>query len=129
MTDLHTLTAAELLAQFASRQLAPIDYYDQLLAHIDRWEPQINALYAFDPQQVRQQAQASTERWNKGQPNGALDGVPVTLKELIATEGVPIPLGSAATRLTPALRDAPPAARMREAGAIILSKTTNPDFG
>ncbi len=68
MTDLHTLTAAELLAQFASRQLAPIDYYDQLLAHIDRWEPQINALYAFDPQQVRQQAQASTERWNKGQP-------------------------------------------------------------
>ncbi|MEG2797994.1 MAG: amidase, partial [Pseudomonas sp.] len=70
MTDLHDLTAAQLLERFASRQLSPIDYYDHLLAHIDRWEPKIRALYAFDPEQVRQQAQACTERWNKGQPNG-----------------------------------------------------------
>ena len=85
MTDLHDLTAAQLLAHFASRQLSPIDYYDHLLGHIDRWEPQIRALYAFDPEQVRREAQASTERWNKGQPNGVLDGVPVTIKELVVT--------------------------------------------
>ncbi|NMY71236.1 amidase [Pseudomonas sp. WS 5414] len=129
MTDLHDLSTTQLLAQFASRTLSPLDYYEHLLAHIGRWEPHIRALYAFDPEQVRQQARAATERWNKGTPNGPLDGIPVTIKELIATQGTPIPLGSAATTLKPALQDAPPAARMREAGAIILAKTTVPDFG
>ncbi len=129
MTDLHDLSTTQLLAQFASRTLSPLDYYEHLLAHVGRWEPHIRALYAFDPEQVRLQARAATERWNKGAPNGPLDGIPVTIKELIATQGTPIPLGSAATTLKPALQDAPPAARMREAGAIILAKTTVPDFG
>lgn len=129
MTDLHNLSTTQLLAQFASRTLSPLDYYEHLLAHIGRWEPHIRALYAFDPEQVRLQARAATERWSKGAPNGPLDGIPVTIKELIATQGTPIPLGSAATTLKPALQDAPPAARMREAGAIILAKTTVPDFG
>ena len=51
------------------------------------------------------------------------------IKENIATEGVPMPLGTAATELTPAPHDAPPAARLREAGAVILGKTTMPDYG
>jgi len=129
MTQLHDLPAAQLLALFASRQLSPLDYYDHLLAHIERWEPRIGALYAFNPQRIREQARASTERWNRGVPQGMLDGVPVTIKELIATQGDCIPLGSAATTLVPATEDAPPAARLREAGAIILGKTTVPDFG
>ena len=60
---------------------------------------------------------------------GALDGVPITIKENIATKGVPVPLGTAATELAPAAADAPPAARVREAGAVILAKTTMPDYG
>jgi len=55
--------------------------------------------------------------------------VPTTIKENIATQGVPVPVGTAATVLTPAERDAPPAARLREAGAVILGKTTMPDYG
>lgn len=129
MSDLQDLSAAQLLAMYASRTLSPLEYYDHLLAHIERWEPSIAALYAFDPQRVLEQARASSERWSKGAPNGALDGVPVTLKELIATAGDCIPLGSAATALVAATADAPPAARLREAGAIILGKTTVPDFG
>jgi Asp-tRNA(Asn)/Glu-tRNA(Gln) amidotransferase A subunit family amidase len=58
-----------------------------------------------------------------------LDGVPVTIKENIATQGTPTPLGTAATVLTPATADAPPAARLREAGAVIVCKTTMPDYG
>jgi Asp-tRNA(Asn)/Glu-tRNA(Gln) amidotransferase A subunit family amidase len=58
-----------------------------------------------------------------------LDGVPVTIKENIATRGDPIPLGTLATPATPAPADAPPAARLREAGAVILCKTTMPDYG
>ena len=72
---------------------------------------------------------ASTERWQKGEPIGALDGVPATIKENIATKGVPVPLGAATTKLVPAAADAPPAARLREAGAVIFSKTTMPDYG
>ena len=75
------------------------------------------------------QAEASRARWLKGQPCGPLDGVPTTIKENIATQGVPMPIGTAASVLTPALRDAPPAARLREAGAVILGKTTMPDYG
>jgi aspartyl-tRNA(Asn)/glutamyl-tRNA(Gln) amidotransferase subunit A len=60
---------------------------------------------------------------------GTLDGVPVTIKDNIATKGQPVPLGAASMPLTPAPRDAPPAARLREAGAIIFSKTTMPDYG
>ena len=55
--------------------------------------------------------------------------MPATIKENIATRGVPVPLGTAATDLTPASADAPPAARMREAGAVVLGKTTMPDYG
>ena len=100
-----------------------------MLAHIAVWEPHIKALYAFDPDGARAAAKASTERWQKGEPIGPLDGVPVTIKDNIATKGVPVPLGAATTKLVPAAADAPPAARLREAGAVIFSKTTMPDYG
>ncbi|MBP0649948.1 amidase, partial [Mycobacterium tuberculosis] len=60
---------------------------------------------------------------------GPLAGVPVTVKALIATAGTPIPLGTAATELTPAAADAPTAARLREDGAVLFAKTTCPDYG
>src|SRR6185295_14294375 len=97
---------------------------EEVLAHIAVWEPHVKALYAFDPDGARAAAKASSERWRKGEPAGALDGVPTTIKENIATKGVPVPLGAATTRLVPAPADAPPAARLREAGAVIFSKTT-----
>ena len=100
-----------------------------MLSHIAVWEPHIKALYAFDPDGARATAKASTERWHKGEPMGPLDGVPVTIKENIATKGVPVPLGAASVKLVPAAVDAPPAARLREAGAVIFSKTTMPDYG
>ena len=59
----------------------------------------------------------------------ALDGLPATVKENIATKGVPVPLGTAARELVPAAADAPAAARLREAGAVIVAKTTMPDYG
>ena len=129
VSPLHDLSATDLVAGFRARQFSPIEALDEVLAHIAVWEPHIKALYAFDPEGARASAKASTERWQKGEPMGALDGVPVTIKDNIATKGVPVPLGTATTKLTPAAVDAPPAARLREAGAIILSKTTMPDFG
>jgi aspartyl-tRNA(Asn)/glutamyl-tRNA(Gln) amidotransferase subunit A len=100
-----------------------------VLARIAAWEPHLHALYALDPQAAREAARASEERWARGEPLGPVDGVPVTIKENIATRGVPVPLGTAASELVPAMADAPPAARLREAGAVLLAKTTMPDFG
>ena len=68
-------------------------------------------------------------RWRAGEPRGELDGVPVTIKENVATRGVPMVLGSAAIPPEPAAADAPAAARLREAGAVLVAKTTMPDFG
>jgi len=126
---LHDLSAIDLIAGFRARQFSPAEVLDDLLAHVAVWEPHIKALYAFDPEGARAAARASTERWQKGEPIGALDGVPVTIKDNIATKGVSVPLGAATTKLVPAETDSPPPARLREAGAIIFSKTTMPDFG
>src|SRR5712671_32569 len=129
VTSLQDLSAVDLLAGFRSGQFSPLEVLEDVLAHIAVWQPHIKALYAFDPDGARATAKASTERWQKDQPIGRLDGVPTTIKENIATKGVPVPLGAATTKLVPANVDAPPAARLREAGAVIFSKTTMPDYG
>jgi aspartyl-tRNA(Asn)/glutamyl-tRNA(Gln) amidotransferase subunit A len=129
VTSLHDLSAGDLLAGYRSKQFSPSEVLEDVLAHIALWEPHLKALYAFDPEGARAAAKASTERWQNGRPSGSLDGVPVTIKDNIATKGVPVPLGTAAMKLVPAPVDAPPAARLREAGAVIFSKTTMPDYG
>src|SRR5882757_8512822 len=129
VTSLHDLSAVDLIAGYRAGQFSPTEVLEDVLAHIAIWEPHIKALYAFDADGARATAKASTERWQKGEPAGPLDGVPVTIKENIATKGVPVPLGAATTKLVPAAADAPPAARLREAGAVIFSKTTMPDYG
>ena len=129
VTSLHDFSAVDLISGFRAKQFSPSEVLEDVLAHIAVWEPHIKALYAFDPDGARAAARASTERWQKGAPIGPLDGVPATIKDNIATKGVPVPLGAATTKLVPALADAPSAARLREAGAVIFSKTTMPDYG
>jgi aspartyl-tRNA(Asn)/glutamyl-tRNA(Gln) amidotransferase subunit A len=128
-TSLHDLSAIDLIAGFRGRQFSPSEVLEDLLAHIAVWEPHIKALYAFDPDGARATAGASTQRWQKGEPIGPLDGVPVTIKDNIATRGVPVPLGAGSVKLVPSPVDAPAPARLREAGAVIYSKTTMPDYG
>jgi aspartyl-tRNA(Asn)/glutamyl-tRNA(Gln) amidotransferase subunit A len=129
VTSLHDLSAVDLIAGYKTKQFSPSEVLEDVIAHIARWEPHIKALYAFDPDGARKVAKASTDRWNNNEPAGVLDGVPVTIKDNIATKGQPIPLGAASVPLVAAERDAPPAARLREAGAVIFSKTTMPDYG
>lgn len=129
MSQLQQLSAAELAALFKSGQASPVEALDAVLAHIERCEPVLQALYAPDFDAARAQARDSEARWRRGAPLSAIDGVPGTLKENIASRGTPMPLGSAATLLAPAAEDAPPAARWREAGGVLIAKTTMPDFG
>lgn len=129
MTAIETLSVTELTEAYAARGLSPVEAMDAIIAHIARWEPTLNALWAFEPEAAREAAKASEARWAKGAPAGPLDGVPVTLKDNLATKGTPVPVGTAASDMAPATADAPPAARLRESGAIILAKTTMPDYG
>lgn len=127
-TRLADLTARELLAGYRAGTLSPVDVVDDVLARIEADEPRLHATYALDPDGARAAAAESAGRWRAGEPR-PLDGVPITLKDNIATRGVPTPVGTAATELVPAERDAPAAGRVRDAGAVILGKTTMPDLG
>jgi len=129
MTALPDLTATELSRFYYDGSLSPVEVTQAVLARIEAWEPDLAATWALDAAAALDAARASETRWRGGQACSPLDGVPVTIKELIATRGVAKPVGSAASDLVPEPVDAPPAARLREAGAVILAKTTNPDFG
>ena len=129
MTDPADMSAADLVAGFAAGQLSPSEAWAAVERRVAAWEPRVAALYAYDPEGARRDAAAATERWARRAPLGPLDGVAVTVKELIATRGVPVPRGCAATPLVPAEADAPAAARLREDGAVIFAKTTCPDHG
>ncbi len=126
---LHDWSAHALSAAYAAGTLSPVEVARALMAHMARWEPHLHAGYLLRPQLTLAQAAASEARWRAGTPLGPLDGVPVTLKDNIATQGDPMPLGTAASTHTPMPADAPPAARLREAGAVLLCKTTMPDYG
>ncbi|WP_340527710.1 amidase family protein, partial [Cupriavidus necator] len=128
-TPLYALSAADLLRNYRQRELSPVEVMQSVLDRIEHWEPGIRAMYVVHAEQALAAARSAEARWLAGTPNGPLDGVPVTLKENIATRGTPVPLGSAATVLAPAPADAPAAARLLEAGAIVAGKTTMPDFG
>ncbi len=128
MSEPADLTAAGLIAAYAARRLSPVEALESVLARVRAAEPHLAALYAPDPEGALAEARASEARWIRGEAL-PLDGVPATVKENVATRGFPQPLGTAATVLAPAPADAPPAARLREAGAVIFARTTMPDYG
>jgi aspartyl-tRNA(Asn)/glutamyl-tRNA(Gln) amidotransferase subunit A len=130
MAAIHERSAAELTAAYSRGELSPLQVTRALLERIDAWEPRINAMYRVQRESALEQARASESRWRSSRPLSPLDGVPLTIKENIYTRGDPAPIGTRANeQVPPQPADAPPAARVREAGCVILGKTTMPDFG
>ena len=130
MAALNELSAAELAQRYASGELSPVDVARACLERIERCEPQLNAMYRVARESALASATASEQRWRAKQTFSALDGVPLTIKENIYTKGDPAPIGTRANDdAAPQSADAPPSARAREAGCVILGKTTMPDYG
>lgn len=129
MTELPDLPVAALTEAFATGAASPVEAARAVLERIDAWEPTLRAVTHRDDAAALRAAAEAEARWRAGEPRGELDGVPVTIKENVATGGVPMVLGSAAIPPEPAAADAPAAARLREAGAVLVAKTTMPDFG
>ncbi len=100
-----------------------------VLAHMERWSPTSAPPTCCGLSTRWRRPARAKPAGSAASPKGLLDGVPVTIKENIATQGDPTPLGTAAVPLVPAAADAPPAARLREAGAVMVAKTTMPDYG
>jgi Asp-tRNA(Asn)/Glu-tRNA(Gln) amidotransferase A subunit family amidase len=129
MRALHDLSAHEVSAAYRSGKLSPVEVTRAALERMEAWEPKINAMFVIDADGALASAKASEKRWRKRKPLSALDGVPITIKDNIAVKGIPSPNGTAAGSMKPSLFDAPPTARVREAGCVLLGKTTMPDFG
>src|SRR5690606_3317149 len=122
-------TSEQLTAAYATGDLSPVEAVRSVLDRIDEWEPKINAMFLVHREAALAAARDSEQRWRKGEPRSPLDGVPITIKENIYTRGDLAPIGTAATPDVVQKEDAPAAARAREAGCVIIGKTTMPDYG
>ena len=128
MPDLADLSAVDLIEGYRAKRLSPVEAMRAVIARAEAFEPKLAALYLFRPERALAAAAESEARWAKGEAR-ALEGVPVTLKENVATAGDPMPLGTSARPAPVTPQDAPAAARLREAGTVLFAKTTMPDFG
>jgi aspartyl-tRNA(Asn)/glutamyl-tRNA(Gln) amidotransferase subunit A len=128
-TEISQLSGSDLLRLYRRRELSPVEVVTDALDRIYRFRPQINAFVVVDKDGALAAARAAEARWHKGEPQGLLDGVPVTIKDIIGVKGLPMRKGSLTTSTAPETADAPAVARLREQGAAILGKTTTPEFG
>jgi aspartyl-tRNA(Asn)/glutamyl-tRNA(Gln) amidotransferase subunit A len=129
-TDAALLSAVELRRLYRSRQLSPVETTRAVLQRIERCDPEVNAFCLVDAERALAAARASEARWRKGEPCGVVDGVPATIKDLMLTRHWPTLRGSLAIeREQPWDEDAPASARLREQGAVLIGKTTTPEFG
>jgi aspartyl-tRNA(Asn)/glutamyl-tRNA(Gln) amidotransferase subunit A len=128
-SELLTLSAADLLHMYRTRRASPVEVTRAVLERIDALNPVLNA-FCFVAPDALAMAEASEARWMKGQPKGLLDGVPVSIKDLLLTRGWPTLRGSKTVDPRgPWADDAPAVARLRESGAVLLGKTATPEFG
>lgn len=126
---LHDFSAAELSSAYAAGTLNPVEAAEAVIERIREREPELNAFYRWDPQDILQQARDSANRWRTGSPRSAYDGVPCSIKENISRAGIPKPSGTALPDPPVPSGNAPVTDRLLEAGAVILGSTTMPDWG
>jgi aspartyl-tRNA(Asn)/glutamyl-tRNA(Gln) amidotransferase subunit A len=127
-TDPALMPAEELLAHYARHALSPVEVLKAVTERIARHNPEINAFAVMNPKSLIA-AGESEARWRAGRPRGALDGVPVTVKDLIDLAGFPTRRGSRLTDPAPVTDDAPAVLALKEQGAVIIGKTTTTEFG
>src|SRR3982751_3339542 len=127
--DLCGLSATALLDGYRKHELSPVEVTRAVLARIEKLNPVLNAFNLISDHAL-EDAKASEARWMSGQTKGLLDGVPVSIKDIILPRGWPTLRGSKTVDPKgPWNEDAPATARLREHGAVLIGKTTTPEFG
>ncbi len=130
-SDLPFNSAADLAAAIRAKELSPLDAMETYLARADRLDPELNAFALRDDERALRDARAATELLanSPAEELPPLFGVPVPIKDLDDVAGWPTTLGSFAASTEPKTVDGEAAARMRAAGAVLMGKTTTPEFG
>lgn len=128
--DVAMMSAVELLRHFRRGTLSPVEATEAALGQVRKHNERFNALCWLDEEGALAQARESEARWREGRPLGLIDGVPSTVKDLLITRGWPTLRGSRTVKRDQVWdEDAPTVARMREHGAVLIGKTTTPEFG
>jgi len=127
--DLLFLSAVDAAALIRRRKLSPVDYVEAVLAAIEHTQPKINAFVTVMADAARDAARTAEAAVTSGAPLGPLHGVPVSIKDLIDVAGVRTTHGSYIFADNVAPQDGVTPARLKAAGAIIIGKTTTPEFG
>ena len=130
MKSLNECSAIELLGLYQSGEASPVEATKACFEKISRSDSQINAFCVLNEQAALLSAKASELRWRSNQPQGPLDGVPIAIKDLIVTKGLPTLRGSKTVDAKQAwVVNAPATQRILEAGGVLIGKTTTPEFG
>ncbi|HEY4568348.1 MAG TPA: amidase, partial [Kribbella sp.] len=125
----NLLTATELMAAYRSKEISPVEATRAALSAIERYDDQVNAFVLVDAEGALAAAKESEARWQAGHPLGPADGIPTSIKDALWTRDWPTLRGSTLIdEAGPWDEDAPSVARLREAGAVILGKTTTPEY-
>jgi aspartyl-tRNA(Asn)/glutamyl-tRNA(Gln) amidotransferase subunit A len=127
--ELCYMPALELGAAIRAKQVSPVEVVDAVLARIERLNPRLNAYCTVTAAAARAAAKEAEAAVMRGDTLGTLHGIPVSIKDLVATKGVRTTHGSKLYEHFIPEDDAPVVERLTRAGAIILGKTNTPEFG
>jgi aspartyl-tRNA(Asn)/glutamyl-tRNA(Gln) amidotransferase subunit A len=127
--DLVFLSAAELSGMIARRAVSPLELMRAVLERVDRTQPSLNAFITVCEDSALATARAAEAAIMRGEAVGPLHGIPFSVKDLVNTKGVRTTYGSLIFKNNIPSIDAVAVARLKEAGAILVGKTTTPEFG
>ena len=128
-TELLFMSATKAASLIRRKKLSPVEYVDAALSAADRLQPKLNCFMTITGDEAREAARAAEQAVMTGEPLGPLHGIPVGVKDLLPTKGVRTTLGSIAFADHVPDRDDALVTRLRAAGAIMIGKTTTPEFG
>jgi aspartyl-tRNA(Asn)/glutamyl-tRNA(Gln) amidotransferase subunit A len=128
-SELLFLPAVAAAALIRRKKLSPVEYMDAVLVAVDRLQPTLNCFITVTAEDARRGAKAAEQALMSSEPLGPLHGIPVSVKDLIPTKGVRTTFGSIAFADHVPDRDDVLVTRVRAAGAIMIGKTTTPEFG
>ncbi|MCP4379844.1 MAG: amidase [Hyphomicrobiales bacterium] len=129
MTSLAFSTVSFLSVAIDRLELSPVELLDDVLGRLETLEPALNMFAALDIESAKTMARAAEARQVRRERLSPLDGIPTSIKDLIAQKDLPLRFGSRATPDTACPVDAPAVERLRAAGAVLLGKSTTSEFG
>lgn len=127
--ELQWMSASEMAQEIKTENLSAREVARGLIEAVERVNPKINAIIHWDPDQVLEDAQRLDDKQAREGISGPLHGVPYTIKDLTAVEGLPLTMGIRSLKDSIAPNDAPIVERMKAADGLFLGKTNTPEAG